>query len=320
MASSPSTAAGDELPGKYAMKRGDCQCVTPGSTTRSRSASSVGQGLAARRWRRRQLRPHPAGLHVGLHADAVDATRGSARTTRPARARRGTRPELVRRLIGGRCRCRGRVRAEEVAEHRRRGAPHGVADQLEEEDRRARVAVPVPALLAEDLVEQQLDTGTKRTASTSVGLARDPSGARAAGDERHDERAAGDRHQVVELAEHLDDGGVEADLLAGLAQRRLDERLAGVCAAAREADLALVRPQALAAPASAAPRARRRAPRTPRGPPRAGTSSWPSTAEARTDPAGERAPQCVDVDATPSRREVRPRRRSPGPAARAAAG
>ena len=43
--------------------------------------------------------------------------------------------------------------------------------------------------------------------------------------------------QVVELADDLDVGGIEADLLVGLAQRRLDLRLAGIDSAAGEADL-----------------------------------------------------------------------------------
>ena len=49
--------------------------------------------------------------------------------------------------------------------------------------------------------------------------------------------AADDRGKVVELADDLDGGGVEADLFVGLAQRRLDLRLAGVDPPAGEADL-----------------------------------------------------------------------------------
>ena len=36
--SSPRMAGNDESPGKYANQLGDCQCVMPGITTRSRSA------------------------------------------------------------------------------------------------------------------------------------------------------------------------------------------------------------------------------------------------------------------------------------------
>ena len=43
---------------------------------------------------------------------------------------------------------------------------------------------------------------------------------------------------MIELPDDLDGGGIETDLLGGLAERRLDLRLAGIDAPAREADLA----------------------------------------------------------------------------------
>ncbi len=62
-------------------------------------------------------------------------------------------------------------------------------------------------------------------------------------DERADERPARHRGQVVELADDLDGGGVEADLLLRLAAGAVDRRLARLDAAAGEADLALMRAQ-----------------------------------------------------------------------------
>ena len=41
---SPSTPAGEEFAGKYAKKRGCCQCVSPGTRCSSRSASTASSG------------------------------------------------------------------------------------------------------------------------------------------------------------------------------------------------------------------------------------------------------------------------------------
>ena len=59
-------------------------------------------------------------------------------------------------------------------------------------------------------------------------------------DERDDVAAADDGVEVIELGEQRHQRRIEADLLVGLAQRRVGRRLAGVHAPAREADLALV--------------------------------------------------------------------------------
>ena len=82
-------------------------------------------------------------------------------------------------------------------------------------------------------------TGTWSTADTSAGLAAVSGSAGEGADVGDDERAARDRGEVVELADALDLGGVEGDLLARLAQRGVPEVGVGVVlAAAGEADLA----------------------------------------------------------------------------------
>ena len=138
--------------------------------------------------------------------------------------------------------------AEELAEHGARGAPHGVADQLEEEDRTVLGPRERPPLLTEDRRVEELGD---RDVEHLGHLGRVGHRVGTAGERRHvgdDERAAGDRGEVVELAEGLDAGGVEADLLVGLAQRGGPQVLALVLAAAGEAHLARVRAQLPRAP------------------------------------------------------------------------
>ena len=81
-------------------------------------------------------------------------------------------------------------------------------------------------------------SGTSKTSSTS---ARSSTGRKPGGDEA-DERGdgeVGDRLVQVERAEHLDARRVEADLLLGLAQRRVERgRVARLLLAAGEGDLA----------------------------------------------------------------------------------
>ena len=83
-------------------------------------------------------------------------------------------------------------------------------------------------------------SGSHITRSTSGLAGASGTTAGQAADDGHDVAAADDRAEVVELGEQRHERRVEPDLLVGLAQGRLGRRLAGVRAAAREADLALV--------------------------------------------------------------------------------
>ena len=71
---------------------------------------------------------------------------------------------------------------------------------------------------------------------------------RSGGEHRHDERGRDHGQDGVDPADGRHQGRVEGDLLVGLAQRRGGRVLPLVQPPAREADLALVRPQARGAP------------------------------------------------------------------------
>ena len=64
-------------------------------------------------------------------------------------------------------------------------------------------------------------SGSQNTRSTSGLAGPERDDPREASDERHDVAAADDRAEVVELGEQGHERRVEADLLVGLAQRRL---------------------------------------------------------------------------------------------------
>ncbi len=84
-----------------------------------------------------------------------------------------------------------------------------------------------------ELVEVELDDPLDLVRAERVG---EP--LRDEADDRQDLEGGDDGRRRGQSADDLDGAGVEADLLAGLAERALDERLAGIGSAARERDLA----------------------------------------------------------------------------------
>ena len=97
--------------------------------------------------------------------------------------------------------------------------------------------------LADEVVERELEH------LGDLGLLHDP--LEAGLDQPHEriDRVVGDeRADGGERADDLDGVGREADLLVGLAQGGLDQRLAVVAAPAGERDLARVAPEVVAAP------------------------------------------------------------------------
>ena len=91
-------------------------------------------------------------------------------------------------------------------------------------------------------------SATSKTRSTSRGLGHQVRPPRQRGEHRQDQRGRGQRRHRVQPAHHRHQGGVEADLLVRLAQRRRRRVLALVEPPAREADLSLVGAQARRAP------------------------------------------------------------------------